>query len=90
MASSVTKLHGVSRVDTIRRAPYLVSMLKNTEDDGLLTRSEVARLLRMSTRSVSRLTDRGALRPISGLLPTVRYRAEDVRKLIDSKRSTAA
>lgn len=50
----------------------------------LLTRVEVANLLSISLRSVDRLRARGML-PCVKVLTTVRFREEDVRKLIDPR-----
>lgn len=49
--------------------------------EKLLTRADVANLLSISLRSVDRLRDRGIL-PTVKLLTTVRFREEDVQKLI--------
>jgi excisionase family DNA binding protein len=51
----------------------------------LLTRAEVAGLLRVSLRSVDRLCQRGELRPVK-VLSAVRFRLEDVEALIESQR----
>lgn len=50
--------------------------------EKLLTRSEVSDMLSISLRSVDRLRARGIL-PAVKVLSTVRFRAEDVKKLID-------
>ena len=47
----------------------------------LLTRAEVAHLLSISLRSVDRLRARGIL-PAVNVLTTVRFREEDVQKVI--------
>jgi excisionase family DNA binding protein len=48
----------------------------------LLTRAEVAHILSLSLRSVDRLRARGIL-PAVKVLTTVRFREDDVRRLID-------
>jgi predicted DNA-binding transcriptional regulator AlpA len=58
------------------------SMHKN---DSLLTRSEVARLLAVSTRTVARMETRGALTPVPALLPTIRYDAAEVQALLTGR-----
>ena len=50
-------------------------------DQPLLTRTQVAKLLSMSLRSVDRLVARGIL-PAVKLLSTVRFRPEDVQALV--------
>jgi excisionase family DNA binding protein len=52
--------------------------------EKLLTRSQVADMLSISLRSVDRLTSRGIL-PAVRVLTSVRFREEDVRKLIDPR-----
>ena len=52
---------------------------------ALLTRHELADLLRVSTSTVDRLRARGVIRPVQ-LVPNGRvgYRAEDVEALLDA------
>jgi excisionase family DNA binding protein len=52
--------------------------------EKLLTRAEVATWLSLSLRSVDRLRARGIL-PAVRVLTSVRFREEDVRKLIDPR-----
>lgn len=51
--------------------------------EGLLTRGEVAVLLRVSVETVDRLRRQGALRATT-IGQATRYRPRDVRRLIDS------
>jgi len=55
--------------------------------EKLLTRAEVSKLLALSLRSVDRLRARGIL-PAVNLLTTVRFRLEDVQKLIAPRQGT--
>jgi excisionase family DNA binding protein len=53
--------------------------------EKLLSRAEVAHLLSVSPRTVSRLRTRGLL-PAVRVLSALRFRAEDVRALLHSQR----
>lgn len=52
----------------------------------LLTKAETARALRISLKTMNRWADAGILRPIK-FGRTVRYRAEDIRLLVDGRES---
>lgn len=54
----------------------------------LLTRADVAHILSLSLRSVDRLRARGIL-PAVTVLSAVRFREEDVRRLIDPRQGPA-
>ena len=55
----------------------------DVERRRLLTRAELAEVLRVSTRTVDRLAERGVLRPVR-LVPggAVRFRTDDVEALL--------
>jgi excisionase family DNA binding protein len=55
----------------------------------LLTKAEVAGLLKLSPRSVDRLRVRGNL-PAMKILSSVRFRKEDVQAYIEAQRKEAA
>ena len=57
--------------------------------DGLLTRSEVARYLRVSDRTVSRLIRKGQL-PASRIGRAVRIRQSDLLHMVNGKPSISA
>lgn len=52
--------------------------------EKLLKRSEVAEMLSISLRSVDRLRKRGLL-PCVKVLTSIRFREEDVKRLIDPR-----
>lgn len=53
-----------------------------------LTRAEAAQLLRMSERTVDRLADDGLLPRLRPRGRTVRFRASDVRAVLDRRGTT--
>jgi excisionase family DNA binding protein len=61
---------------------------RNIMSDKLLTRTEVAQLLRLSPRSVDRLRSKGLLPAIRLLPGAVRFRISDVEAFIQSQRAT--
>jgi excisionase family DNA binding protein len=54
-----------------------------TEPGRLLTKKEVAELLRVSTRTVENMTNRGDLPKICLGIRTVRYPADGIRRFLD-------
>jgi hypothetical protein len=56
------------------------------EPEGVLTRTEAAKEMKVSPTTVTRMRSEGVLNPIKELLPVVRYRKEDVQKLIQKRR----
>ena len=61
----------------------------NPVNRGLMTRQEVADLLKVSVRSVDRLRENGAL-PAVMVLTNVRFRVDDVEALLTAKPPTGS
>lgn len=59
------------------------------EDDELLTPSEVAKLFRVDPKTVTRWAKSGKLSSIRTLGGHRRYRAAEVRSLLEGQRQTA-
>ena len=57
---------------------------KDSIPDGLLTRRQVAALLAVSTESVKRYERRGVLASIRLNCRVIRYRPEDVQRMIEA------
>ncbi len=51
-------------------------------DSKLLTRQEVANALRIHTRTLARWEEKGLLKPLKFSARAIRYRKEDVERLI--------
>lgn len=63
--------------------------MNDTDHDELLTPSEVAKLFRVDPKTVTRWAKAGKLSSIRTLGGHRRYRAEEVRALLESQRSEA-
>lgn len=60
---------------------------QNNQEDELLTPSEVAKLFRVDPKTVTRWAKAGKLSSIRTLGGHRRYRADEVRRLLDAART---
>jgi len=70
-------------VDAVANATREAIQAVQPPPSPLLTVAQVARRLRTCDETVRRLHKRGALLPVTALLPALRFKPEDVDLLID-------
>lgn len=65
-----------------REVERILSQMMTDPDAKLLTRKEVATALRVHTRTLARWEEKGLIKPLKFSARSIRYRWEDVERLI--------
>lgn len=68
------------------QAGTLLNGLAPVETDPVMTRKDAARTLKVCVNTIRKFEAEGMIHPIHSLRPSIRYRREEVLRLVDKRR----